>query len=60
MDATKIGTNEDPIIGSIAAGAFPREMRVTPDGRTLVLTNFASKSIQAIDLTRLPLEPPKR
>ncbi len=60
VDATKIGTNEDPIIGSIAAGAFPREMRVTPDGRTLVLTNFASKSIQAIDLTRLPLEPPKR
>jgi DNA-binding beta-propeller fold protein YncE len=39
-------------VGSIRAGAFPREMRVTADGRTLVLTNFGSKTIQLVDLTR--------
>jgi DNA-binding beta-propeller fold protein YncE len=60
VDATKIEAGAGAIVGSIAAGAFPREMRVTPDGKTLILTNFLSKSIQAIDLTHLPMEPPRR
>jgi len=34
-------------------------MRVTFDGTTLIVTNFASSSIETIDLTRLPLTPPK-
>jgi len=59
IDATKIGSGENAILGSIPAGAFPREMRVTFDGTTLIVTNFASSSIETIDLTRLPLTPPK-
>jgi len=59
IDATKIGSDENAILGSIPAGAFPREMRVTFDGTTLIVTNFASSSIETIDLTRLPLTPPK-
>lgn len=59
VDAAKIGTGESAILGSIPAGAFPREMRVTSDGATLIVTNFASSSIEVIDLARLPLTPPK-
>lgn len=41
-------------VGSIPTGAFPREMALTPDGRTIFLTNFTSKTLQAIDVARLP------
>jgi YVTN family beta-propeller protein len=36
----------------IPAGSFPREMRLSPDGSTLFLTNFSSDSLQIIDLKR--------
>lgn len=41
------------IVGTIPAGAFPRELRVSPDGKTLYASNFASKTLQAIDLARV-------
>ncbi|MGP8244511.1 MAG: hypothetical protein ACLQVN_08320 [Bryobacteraceae bacterium] len=53
LDAAKIRGNGDAAIGSIPAGAFPRELRVSPDGQTLYLTNFGSKSLQAMDVERL-------
>jgi len=40
------------VSGHIPAGAFPREMRLSPDGNTLFLTNFSSSSLQIIDLKR--------
>ena len=52
IDATKIAGGASAIVGSIPAGAFPRELRVTPDGRTLILTNFGSRSVQSIDLSK--------
>jgi DNA-binding beta-propeller fold protein YncE len=54
VDASKISTGADAVIGAIPAGAFPREMRVTSDGRVLLLTNFGSRSVQMIDLSHLP------
>lgn len=53
VDAAKLGSGESAVLGSIPAGAFPREMRVTPDATTLIVTNFASRSIEMIDLSRL-------
>lgn len=53
VDAAKIGSSDNPIVGSIPAGAFPRELRVTGDGTTLIVTNFASSSVEMIDLRRL-------
>jgi DNA-binding beta-propeller fold protein YncE len=41
----------------IPAGAFPRELRITPDGRTLLASNFASKTLQVVDLQRVSLKP---
>lgn len=38
----------------IPAGAFPRELRLTNDGRTLFVTNFASRSLEMIDLAHAP------
>lgn len=57
LDATKIGGKEDANIGSIAAGVFPRELRVSADGQTLYLTNFGSNSLQVMDVGRIA---PKR
>jgi DNA-binding beta-propeller fold protein YncE len=50
IDATKFVA-----FGTVAAGAFPREIRVTADGQTLLVTNFASKSLEMIDVSRMPL-----
>jgi YVTN family beta-propeller protein len=41
------------IIGDIPAGGFPREMNLTADGKTLLVTNFASQSVAVIDLAGL-------
>jgi DNA-binding beta-propeller fold protein YncE len=57
LDAAKIRGHEDAAIGSVPAGAFPRELRVSTDGRTLYLTNFGSNSLQVMDVGRLD---PKR
>ena len=39
--------------GSIPAGGFPRELNVTTDGNTLLVTNFSSGDLELIDLRRL-------
>lgn len=40
------------VTGHIPAGAFPREMRLSDDGETLFLTNFASDTVEIVDLKR--------
>jgi DNA-binding beta-propeller fold protein YncE len=42
------------IAGSLPAGAFPREEAVVPDGHTLLVGNFQSGQLEAVDTTRLP------
>jgi DNA-binding beta-propeller fold protein YncE len=37
----------------IPAGEFPRELKVTADENTLLITNFASQSLELVDLTRI-------
>lgn len=54
IDAGTVRRGAAAVVGSVPAGAFPREMRLLPGGRALVLTNFNSNSIQIIDLARLP------
>ena len=53
VDASRVAEGSAAVVGSIPAGIFPRELRVTPDGRTLLLTNFGSRNVQALDLARL-------
>jgi DNA-binding beta-propeller fold protein YncE len=59
IDTTKIRSGEDAILGTVAAGVFPRELRLTENHETLLLTNFGSKTLALIDVARLPLEPRK-
>jgi len=56
LDAAKLASGAAAEVGTIPAGAFPRELRVTADGKTLLLTNFNSSTLEIIDLERLPLE----
>jgi DNA-binding beta-propeller fold protein YncE len=58
IDAAKVTSGAGAVLGTIPAGGFPRELRVTSDGRTLLLTNFASSSLEIIDLARLKLQTP--
>jgi len=53
VDTSRIGTAQNPIIGSIPSGAFPRNFQLTPDGKTLYLSNFLSGTIQVLDVARL-------
>jgi DNA-binding beta-propeller fold protein YncE len=41
------------ILGKLRAGGFPREMSLTPDGRTLLVTDFSSGQLQAIRVSSL-------
>jgi len=41
------------LIGNVPAGLFPRELYVTADGETLLVTNFSSNSLGLVDLARL-------
>ena len=54
IDARRIGEGAAATIGRIPAGRFPRELRAIDNGRTLVVTNFLSDSIQLVDLDRVP------
>jgi DNA-binding beta-propeller fold protein YncE len=37
-------------IGNIPAGQFPRDLIVSPDGKTLLLANYGSSTVQAVNL----------
>ena len=55
LDPAKITLGGAAVLGTIPAGAFPREMTVSADGHTLFLTNYGSQTLQVIDVARLPL-----
>ncbi len=38
---------------SIPAGGFPRELKLTADGKTLLVTNYASGTLELVDMARL-------
>ena len=41
-------------LGQIPTGLFPREMAVSPDGRTVLVSDYGSSMIQAVDVSTLP------
>jgi DNA-binding beta-propeller fold protein YncE len=42
------------VAGYLPAGQFPRQMALEPDGRTLLVTNFLSRQLEAVNVTGLP------
>jgi DNA-binding beta-propeller fold protein YncE len=57
IDTAKVALGAGAIIGTTPGGGSPRELRVTADGKTAILTNAASDNLVLIDLVHLPLEP---
>jgi DNA-binding beta-propeller fold protein YncE len=60
IDAEKLSAGPAAVLGTIPAGAFPRELRVTADGKTLLATNFLSQTVEIVDLARLQLSPARK
>ncbi|GAC1703119.1 MAG: hypothetical protein NVS9B4_10250 [Candidatus Acidiferrum sp.] len=44
------------VVGSIEAGAFPREFGSSPDGMTIFLSNYLSNTLEVIDAEHLPIK----
>lgn len=42
------------LLGFIGAGQFPREMAGEPGGRTLLVANYGSQQLEAVDVADLP------
>lgn len=55
IDAGRIGAGAEAVLGVVPAGGFPRELRETADGRTLLVTNFTSDTVELVDLARIPI-----
>jgi DNA-binding beta-propeller fold protein YncE len=45
------------LLGYLPAGGFPREMALEPDGRTLLVTNYNSEQLEAVDVADLATTP---
>jgi hypothetical protein len=55
VDTHKLRIGGPAIVSTVSTGIFPRELRTTNDGGTLLLTNFGSKNLAVIDVARLLL-----
>lgn len=42
------------VLGQIPTGKFPREFAMSPDGRTILVSEYGSRAVQAVDVTTLP------
>jgi DNA-binding beta-propeller fold protein YncE len=42
------------LAGYLPAGGFPRQMALEPDGRVLLVTNFASRQLETLNVTNMP------
>jgi len=57
IDASRVSEGAGAVLGTVPAGAFPREVHVTADGRTVLVTNNNSNTLQLIDVKRKPWRP---
>jgi DNA-binding beta-propeller fold protein YncE len=46
------------LLGYVRTGGFPREMALEPGGRTLLVTDFSSQQLEAVNVTGLPEQAP--
>jgi DNA-binding beta-propeller fold protein YncE len=54
VDAESALAGRPAAIGTVRSGDFPRGIAIMQDGRTVMIANFNSKTLQTVDLTRLP------
>ena len=56
IDPKRVAEGIGAVLGTIEAGSFPRELAVSSDGKTILLTNYLSNSLQLIDAQHLPMK----
>ncbi len=54
IDTAAALAGKPALLGVITAGQFPRELALEPNGRTLLVTNFASGQLEAVNTDELP------
>ena len=54
VDSSGVASGSARIVGVLPAKGFPREIRTTADGSTMLVTNFSAGTLEIIDLTRTP------
>ena len=54
VDSARLAVDSTPIVGTIPSRGFPREIRATADGHTLLVTNCSAGTLQIVDLSRAP------
>jgi YVTN family beta-propeller protein len=59
IDAAKVTSGSEAVLGTIAVGSGPRDAALTTDGRTLFVPNFNSRTLRLIDVARLHVDPVK-
>ena len=42
------------VLGLIPAGSFPRQLALEPGGKVLLVTNYSSSQVEAVDLSAVP------
>jgi hypothetical protein len=60
IDSSKIADSDSAILGTIPAGIDARQVFVMADGKTLLITNYGSQTLQIVDMERVKLEPIKK
>jgi hypothetical protein len=58
IDARRVGEGAAAVVGTIPTGATPTDPHLTPDGRTLILGNVGTNSLEIVDLAALPFRIP--
>ena len=44
---------EQAVVGRIPTGQFPRELAISPNSRTILVSDYGSEEIQALDVTTI-------
>ena len=56
IDPKRASDGASAVVGSIEAGAFPRQFGSSPDGKTLFVANYLSNTLEVIDAEHLPVK----
>ena len=54
VDVAAAIRGEQANLGQIPTGLFPRELAISPDGKTILVSDYNSLMIQAVDVSTLP------
>ncbi len=54
IDAQSALAGRPALPGSVGTGSFPREMAAIPNSKTLLVTNYRSRQVEAVNLADLP------